>query len=129
MITANLYAGVFHGAPDQIGQVRGAVREYLNGCPRSDDVVLIVSEFATDAIRHSHSRGQFLIVRAEVFRHYVWVGVQDLGGPWHPRQRDGRPHGLDILAALVGDNWRTEVTSDGYRITWARVDFGEASDG
>ena len=38
-------------------------------------MVLIVSEFATNAIRHSHSRGQFLIVRAEVFRHYVWVGV------------------------------------------------------
>lgn len=123
MITTVLYSGVFHGAPDQVARVRKAVREYLDGCPRSDDAVLIVSELAANAVRHSHSKGAFIIVRCEMFRTFVWLEVEDLGGPWHPRQRDGRPHGLDLVTALVGDDWGTEVTSDGYRITWARVDF------
>jgi hypothetical protein len=121
MLTTTLYAGVFHGAPDQIARVRGAVREYLGGCPVSDDVVLIASELATNAIRHSYSKGAFFIIRAETFPSYVWVEVEDLGGVWHCRQRDGRPHGLDIVAALAGD-WGAETTSDG-RIVWARVEF------
>lgn len=43
MITV-LYSGVFHGAPDQIGRVRSEIRQYLDGCPVTDDVVLIASE-------------------------------------------------------------------------------------
>jgi serine/threonine-protein kinase RsbW len=121
--TTTLYSRVFHGAPDQLGRIRHEVGQYLDGCPRSDDAVLIVSELATNAVRHTHSKGAFLIVRCEVFSTYVWVEVEDLGGPWHPRQRDGRPHGLDVITALVGENWGAEQTSDGHRITWARVDF------
>ena len=123
MITV-LYSGVFHGAPDQIGRVRSEIRQYLDGCPVTDDVVLIASELATNAIRHSASNEHFLQVRCEVFPDYVWVEVQDLGGVWHCRQRDGRPHGLDIVAVLVGDNWGIETTSDGDRIVCARVEFG-----
>ena len=126
--TANLYSGVFHGEPGQLTRVRDAVREYLDGCllpdDTTDDAVLIVSELAGNAILHTHSRDAFFIVRAETFPTYVWVEVEDLGSPWHIRQQDERPHGLDILAALVGDNWGTEVTSDGYRVVWARVDTG-----
>lgn len=81
-------------------------------------------ELATNAIRHSASNEHFFQVRCEVFPDYVWVEVQDLGGVWHCRQRDGRPHGLDIVAVLVGDNWGVETTSDGDRIVWARVEFG-----
>jgi hypothetical protein len=118
-----LYAGVFHGAPDQVTQVRHELARYLDGCLVSDDTVLIASELASNAIVHSDSRGAFFIVRAGAFPSYVRIEVEDLGGPWHPRQRDGRPHGLDIVAALVGGDWGTEVTSDGDRIVWARVDF------
>jgi hypothetical protein len=95
----------------------------------ADDAVLIVSELATNAIRHSHSKGAFLIARAETFPSYVWLEVEDLGGPWLCRQQDGRSHGLDIVAALAGDNWGTETTSDGYRVVWARVDFEEVTRG
>jgi anti-sigma regulatory factor (Ser/Thr protein kinase) len=125
--TTALYSAVFHGVPDQIARVRAGVRDYLDGClvpdDAADDAVLIASELATNAIRHTHSRGAFLIVRCEVFPSYIWVECEDLGGPWHPRQQDGRPHGLDIVKALAGDGWGTEVTSDGYRVVWARVDF------
>jgi anti-sigma regulatory factor (Ser/Thr protein kinase) len=129
MITTVLYSRVFHGAPDQVARVRGGVREYLDGYlvpdGAADDVVLIVSELAANAITHSASAGRFIVARCEVFPSYVWVEVEDLGGPWHPRQRDGRPHGLDIVTALAGpDGWGTETTSDGGRITWCRVEHG-----
>jgi anti-sigma regulatory factor (Ser/Thr protein kinase) len=121
-LVAARYADTFRGSPDQVGQVRAGVREYLAGCPRADDAVLIASELAANAVLHSGSAGQVFTVRAEMFRDYAWVEVEDLGGPWLCRQRDDRPHGLDLVTALVGDNWGVE-TSDGCRVTWARVSF------
>jgi serine/threonine-protein kinase RsbW len=121
-LVAARYSATFPGEPAQVGRVRAEVRAYLAGCPRSDDAVLIASELATNAILHSGSGGQSFTVRAEVFRSYCWVEVEDLGGPWLCRQRDDRPHGLDIVTALVGDSWGVE-TSGGCRVTWARVSF------
>jgi serine/threonine-protein kinase RsbW len=120
--TAVRYAGTFRGEPVQVAQVRAGMREYLTGCPRCDDAVLIASELAANAVLHSRSAGQSFTVRAEVFRDYIWVEVEDLGGPWLCRQRDDRPHGLDLVTALVGENWGVE-TSGGCRVTWARVSF------
>jgi serine/threonine-protein kinase RsbW len=116
------YAGTFHGEPGQVGRVRAELRAYLGSCPRSDDAVLIASELAANAVLHSASAGQSFTVRAEIFRDYCWVEVEDLGGPWLCRQRDDRPHGLDIVTALAGENWGVE-TSGGCRVTWARVSF------
>jgi anti-sigma regulatory factor (Ser/Thr protein kinase) len=121
-LVAARYSATFPGEPAQVGQVRAGVQEFLAGCPRADDAVLIASELAANAVLHSGSAGQSFTVRAEVFRSYCWVEVEDLGGPWLCRQRDDRPHGLDIVTALVGDNWGVE-TSRGCRVTWARVAF------
>jgi anti-sigma regulatory factor (Ser/Thr protein kinase) len=125
--TAPLYSCVFHGVPDQVRQARAGVREYLNVCLVPDDTidnaVLIVSEFASNAVRHSASKGAFFIVRCEVFPGHLWVEIEDLGGPWHPRPPDPeRPHGLTIVEALTGpDDWGVETISNGGRVTWARV--------
>ena len=94
------FTRVFRGRTDQVRQARLEVARYLSacGCPVAEDVTLVVSEFATNAVVHSASRDQFFTVRAELFPSYVRVEVEDLGGPWEPRVRDPvRPHGLDIV--------------------------------
>ncbi len=116
------YTGTFHGEPGQVGRVRAEVRAYLAGCPRADDAVLVASELAANAVLHSRSAGQSFTVRAEVGRDWVHLEVEDLGGAWLCRQRDDRPHGLDVVSALVGEDWGVE-TSGGCRVTWARVAF------
>lgn len=128
MITPAAYSRVFHGSADQLTRVRRDVRDYLDGClvddDTADDAVLIASEFGANAILHSASKGAFIIVRAEVRSSYVVVEVEDLGGPWHCRPRDAtRPHGLDLVTALVGpDNWGVDGDAGG-RVTWARIDL------
>jgi hypothetical protein len=79
-------------------------------------------EFATNAIVHSQSAGQFFTVRAELRPDHV--EAEDLGGPWHRRHLDGRPHGLEVVEALTGPGgWGVQATTDGGRIVWARLDL------
>ena len=123
-ITATCYTGIYPGRADQVSHVRRAVTRHLAGCPAADDAVLVVSELASNAVVHSASQGQFFTVRAERFPDYVWVEAEDLGGPWRCRQRDGRPHGLDVVEALTGpDGWGIETTTGGCRVVWARLDL------
>ena len=75
-------------------------------------------------VRHSASAGEFFTVRCERHASYVWVEVEDLGGPWQRKPPGDRPHGLDIISALAGPgNWGTETTGDGDRVVWARLDL------
>jgi hypothetical protein len=121
---ATRYQRTFHGRADQVSQVRADITAHLGDCPAVSDAILVTSELATNAVVHSASSGEFFTVRCENHAGYVWVEVEDLGGPWHPGWPGDRPHGLDIVAALTGpDNWGTEITSDGNRIVWARLDL------
>jgi hypothetical protein len=121
---ATQYQRTFHGRADEISQVRRDVASYLAGCPAADDAVLIASELAANSVVHSASGGEFFTVRCETYPDYVWIEVEDLGGPWQLRQPDDRPHGLDIIGALADPgNWGTDTTSDGDRIVWARLDL------
>jgi anti-sigma regulatory factor (Ser/Thr protein kinase) len=119
--TAVRYAGTFHGEPGQVGRVRDGLRAYLDDCPRAEDAVLIASELSANAVLHSASRGESFTVRAEVLRDHVRIECEDLGGAWLCRQRDDRPHGLDLVTALAAD-WGVE-TSGGCRVVWAQVSF------
>jgi anti-sigma regulatory factor (Ser/Thr protein kinase) len=122
--TATHFTATYPGRADQVRHARRAVARHLAGCPAKDDVVLIASELASNAIVHSASRGEFFTVRAELHADYVWVEAEDLGGPWRRAPHDDRPHGLDVVEALTGpDNWGTEPTSDGGRVVWARLDL------
>jgi serine/threonine-protein kinase RsbW len=123
-ITATCYTGIYPGRVDQVSHVRRAVTRHLAGCPAIDDVILVVSELASNAVVHSASQGQFFTVRTERYPGYVWVEAEDLGGPWRCRRPDGRPHGLDVVEALTGpDGWGVETTTSGRRVVWARLDL------
>ncbi len=117
---------VFPGRPDQVSRVRHLVGQRARSTPVADDVVLIASELASNAVRHSRSRGEEFTVACEVSRQYVWIAVEDLGGPWIPPEPDGCHHGLAIVAALA-IRWGVEATLDGC-VVWARVEFPAAED-
>jgi hypothetical protein len=120
--TVARYAGTFLGDPGQVGRVRAKMRTWLGDCPRADDAVLIASELSANAVLHSASAGESFTVRAEVLRDCIRVEVEDLGGTWLCRGREDRPHGLDLVTALVGESWGVE-TAAGCRVVWARVSF------
>ncbi len=120
--SATWYQRTFCGRADQVARVRREIAAHLDGCPATDDAVLIASELAANSIMHSASAGEFFTIRVEAYPDYLWIECEDLGGPWQCKPVDDRPHGLDIIEALAGpDNWGTETTSDGDRIVWARL--------
>ena len=125
MVTAETvtgYTGTFHGRAEEASQVRREIAAYLAGCPAADDIILIASELAANAIIHTQSRGSTFTVRCQLTSGTARIEVEDLGGPWRSRDPGDRPHGLDIIAALTGpDQWGTQVTSTSGRIVWARL--------
>lgn len=117
---------VFPGQPDQVSQVRCLVGQHAQTTPVADDVVLIASELASNAVLHSRSQGADFTVACEVSAQYVWIAVEDRGGSWRPPEPDGCHYGLAIVAALA-TRWGVEATADG-RVVWARVELGAAGD-
>lgn len=113
------YQATYHGRPDQVSAVRAAVAAHLAGCPVTDDAVLIASEIATNAIRHSGSAGEFFSVRVYRHRGWVWIECEDLGGQWQCQSDEERPHGLSIVDALA-EEWGVDGGTSG-RVVWARL--------
>jgi hypothetical protein len=120
--TAPGYASTFPGRADQLSQVRRDITPYLHNCPAADDLILITDELAANAILHTQSRGASFTVRCRLSHRAARIEVEDLGGPWRPRNPGDRPHGLDIIAALTGpDAWGTQPAGTGGRTVWARL--------
>jgi serine/threonine-protein kinase RsbW len=122
------FAYAYPGRPEQVRHVRADLGAILNGCPIADETILVASELAANAVTHSSSRqpGGRFIVRAEISPDdYAWVEIEDQGGIWaghHPR--DGRPHGLDIVQTIAGDdNWGVDGDAALGRVAWARLDW------
>jgi hypothetical protein len=98
--------------------VSGAATHARLSVPRH---ILIVSEIATNAIVPSQSENNFFTVRAELHDRYLWLECEDLGGQWHCRAEEDRPHGLTIINTLVGkDNWGIDGDITG-RVVWCRL--------
>ena len=116
---------MFGSQPAQVAQVRRFIGGVLAGYARAGDVVLCVSEFASNAILHSDSRrpgGQF-IVRAGISRSgRIRAEVEDLGGPWEPGgdEDEERGRGLLIVDALAS-RWGISGSSAG-RLAWLEMD-------
>ena len=116
-------ASTYPGGPEHVRRVRADMRRLLDGCPVADDVILCVSELATNAAIHSDSRrsGGTFTVRTECRPGAdVRIEVEDGGGPWislAPDPSHGR--GLGIVRALA-DDWGISTTPGG-RAVWARI--------
>jgi anti-sigma regulatory factor (Ser/Thr protein kinase) len=121
-VKATRYQRTYPGQVEQISHVRHDIAHHLAACPAADDAVLIISEFAANAVTHSASEGKFFTVRCQDSPSHVRVEVEDLGGPWNPGPRDTtRPHGLDVIQALTGSgSWGITGDSTG-RVAWARL--------
>lgn len=111
--------------PDQVRLARDFLTRILGDCPKADDVILICSELCTNAIIHSNSAkpGGYFILRTEVHEdEYVWIEVEDQGGPWLEGGRDDEHgRGLEVVAALA-DDWDIEGDSLA-RVVRARLDW------
>jgi anti-sigma regulatory factor (Ser/Thr protein kinase) len=112
---------VFPGIPAVISAVRSVVADASAGSPRAEDIVMIASEYATNAILHSPSGlpgGEF-IVMLWVKPGWARIEVHDAGvGDWaaapcDPDADGGR--GLIIAEALA------DVCSHERGCAWAEV--------
>jgi serine/threonine-protein kinase RsbW len=120
----------YPGTVDQVRHVRGDLAAAMPACPRADDLILLVSELTTNAVLHSKSGrvgGEFTVRVFLYTGDYAWVEVIDQGGPWTGRDGDDRPHGLDIVAAIAGDDdWGVEG-GPACRVVWFRLNWADAS--
>jgi hypothetical protein len=76
-------------------------------------------------VQHSRSRepGGRFTVRAELYAgDYLWLEIEDGGGPWiEPPRSDVRGRGLAIVAAVASE-WGIEGDALA-RVVWARFDW------
>jgi serine/threonine-protein kinase RsbW len=117
------HTGTYSAEPGQVRLARAALAVWLGDCPRADDVVLVASEFAANAVLHSASRyGGAFTLRAEVGQGSLRIEVEDAGGSWRDGPRDdGRPHGFDVVAVIAGPgNWGIDGDARG-RVAWASL--------
>ena len=122
---------VLPARPDQVRVARAFLATVLADCPAADDAILCISELAGNSCLHSASgkAGGTFTVRAEVHEgDYVWIEVEDGGGPWDQRAHsDGRPHGLDIVGSLAAA-WGIDGDPLTGWIVWARLNWRSAND-
>jgi anti-sigma regulatory factor (Ser/Thr protein kinase) len=100
----------YPGEPWQVRQVREDITRAFNWCLTAGELVLVASELATNAIRHSRSGrgGQFTVTVRVRPGDFTWIGVEDQGGRRGDQEaaRDADRSlgkGLVIVNALAGD--------------------------
>lgn len=116
----------YPGRKDQAREVRAAVRGVLGGCPMADDVILLISELAGNAVCYSDSSlpgGTFTVRVADFPGDYVYAEVEDQGSDWHGdlARSAKHPHGLYLvrqLAATCGVDCCRRV-----RIVWFTIGY------
>ena len=121
----------YAGLPATVSQVRRDVRAVLGPCPAvvADDVELVVSELAGNAIRHSRSGepgGAYAVRISHLVTEkvpYVWVEVVDQGSSsWDGTLRAEPAHGLAVVRQLSTFTG-SDSEPDGQRVVFARLDY------
>lgn len=121
----------YPGTAVSVRRVRTDLSALVEGYPVADDVVLLASELATNAILHSRSGhpNRTFTVRATLYPgDYAWVEVVDQGGTWAEDEYDDeRGRGLGIVATVAGDgNWGIDG-DERCRTVWFRLDWPDVS--
>jgi two-component sensor histidine kinase len=135
----------YRGEPRQVKQVRDDIIRIFGWCPMAEELILVASELATNAIKHSKSGngGHFTVTVRVRYGDHAWIDVEDQGDRTAPRDLAGS-HGADsslgkglaIVDALAGEgNWgldslaRPRFLDDGLNpgqdapehVAWARI--------
>jgi serine/threonine-protein kinase RsbW len=115
---------VFRGEAHELAVLRRWLAELLPPSPARDDLVLVATELASNALCHTAS-GQdgWFAVEVTLCQSAVRIGVTDDGGPAAPRVIDDpaaeRGRGLLLVRALAV---RTGVAGAGKgRLVWADI--------
>jgi anti-sigma regulatory factor (Ser/Thr protein kinase) len=121
-----LAADWFAGEAASVGQCREFIRGVLGECwPRLDDVLVMVSEIASNAVRHTASGDDgWFDVTVSVTGYTARVAVADRGSPSEPRIQEAGSdpcaltggRGLRIVDALA-DRWGHGGDGSG-RVVW-----------
>jgi anti-sigma regulatory factor (Ser/Thr protein kinase) len=120
-------ARTFAGDPHEIRNVRHFVGQCIKGCPVADDVTLLASEIATNAVRHTASgRDGTFCVLVQASNGSVRVEVHDLGSDTAPLIRHtGSPEesgaGLKLVD-MIADRWGCHGSQLG-RVVWFELDW------
>ncbi|MBX6386694.1 MAG: ATP-binding protein [Microbispora sp.] len=114
------------GLPESVSAARAFAAGCLPvGCPRADDVALVVSELATNAVLHSASGapGGTFVVLVDAEPGAVAVAVADQGPALVPgvRPLGEGGHGLHLVAELA-DAYEV-TTTETCRTAWCRLDW------
>jgi anti-sigma regulatory factor (Ser/Thr protein kinase) len=114
----------FPGTREQIRQARHFVASYLGDRPEADTAQLIITELATNAIRHTRSGlpGGRFGVTIHTCSTLLVLAVIDEGGPSTPHLRqaedeDQRGRGLHLVQTLT-TRWGVHGDGTG-RTVWA----------
>ncbi|MEY9812647.1 ATP-binding protein [Streptomyces albogriseolus] len=114
----------FPGLPEEVAHARHFIAALLQEQGPIDDAVLVVSELATNAVRHtlSGSVGGWFLVVLGLGDDLVRIEVVDQGGDCVPRLCDATGQeeggrGLRMIAACAKD-WGVKTWPEG-RSVWA----------
>jgi anti-sigma regulatory factor (Ser/Thr protein kinase) len=122
----NTWEHTYPGTEDQLAHVRASLRPLLRDCPMADEALLIMSELAANAVRHSRSRedgGTFTARLLNVPGEYVLGEIEDGGSDWNgdlqgsARDASGLFLVLNLASAcgVSGDSWK--------RVVWFRIRY------
>jgi anti-sigma regulatory factor (Ser/Thr protein kinase) len=91
------WARAFPGVPRQVKAARHFVAALLDGSPRRDDAVIVISELFTNALQHTRSGqpGGLVVVQVSRWRQGVRIAVTDQGSAKRPVIKNARSNSDD----------------------------------
>lgn len=121
------FSQTYPGLPSMVPAIRAFIAALLDGSPRREDAAVIVSELATNSLRHTPSGapdGQ-IWVAVSITTGWARIAVTDQGGGgWeravgHPGEDEETGRGLEIVVAMA-DKFGHDITEAGQTV-WAEL--------